>query len=697
MSYETLFSPGKIGSLVLKNRVVMAPMVMGTANTDGTPGELSLRYYEERAKGGVGLIITEATRVDDRTGALSPRQLALTRDKQIEPFAELVSRVHQHGAKLFCQLHHPGRQNYSILVATNELSQAIGSVWKGYWKLFFKLAKYNSQFEKTGLLPPVVAPSDVACRHQKQKTRALRVPEIQKIVGKFGDAALRAKRAGADGVELHGAHGYLIQQFLSPHTNRRMDDYGGSFENRMRFLREIIADIRAKCGQDFPLAVRLAVDEFYDKINEPGQGITLEEGLRIAQALEALGVDALDISSASYETMNYWLEPVSFPLGWRAYLAKAVKEAVSIPVLAANLVRSPEQAEAQLRAGAQDFVSLARPLLADPDWVNKAQSGRETEIKRCICCLWCFESMLRGAWSGEPGGCAVNPRCCREFAYPAEPERDGKDRVAAIVGAGPAGLTAAEVLGRCGFRPVVFEQAGEAGGQLRLADKPPHKEKIGWCSEDLERAARNSGAEIRLNTPATLDTLRELDPYAVLVAAGAEEIVPDIPGTGGEQVYSVTQVLSGAVKLEGKRVVVIGSGLTGLETAEYLCERGNRVSVVEMADTAAPGAYHQHVDDILPRLQALGVQILTGEKLLEIREDAILLETVQDKSTHSLPADAVVLSLGVKSNDALVQTIRDAFPRCFVVVVGDAAKIGRIGEATRAAYWAAAVVGRARG
>lgn len=687
MPYETLFSPANIGNVTIKNRVVMAPMVMGTGAPDGTPTEQMKCYYEERAKGGVGLIITEATRVDDATGVLAPRQLAMSRDKHIEPFAQMVKRVHKHGTKIFCQLHHPGRQNYSILVGTSNISQAIGSVWRGYWKLFFQLAQMNAMLEKTGLLLPVVGPSAVPCRHQKQKTRALKLKEIKKIIQEFGDAAYRVKQAGADGVELHGAHGYLIQQFLSPYTNRRTDEYGGSFENRMRFLEEIIGDIRQKCGKDFPLVVRLTVEEFYDKIDKEDHGLHLPEGVRIAKWLEQLGVDALDISSASYETMNYWLEPVTFAPGWRAYLAKAVKDAVDIPVLAANLVRSPEQAEQQLRDGVQDFISLARPLLADSAWANKAQAGRPQDIKRCIQCLWCFESMLDKAWCGKAGECAVNPRTCSEVKYPEKPNAVGEGRVVAVVGAGPAGLMAAETLAKRGFRPVVLEKEAQAGGQVTLAAQPPDKEKLFWCIADLKHTVEALGVEIRYNTAATPELLQEMNPYAIFIATGGKSLMPKIPGVEAAHVHTVEQVLCNEVDLRDKRVAVIGSGLTGLETAEFLCAKGNEVTVVEMAPTLAPGAYHQHVEDILPRLQQYGVAFQTGQKLVEIGQQSITLKNCQTQEQTKAEADAVVLAVGVCACNELYQWAKQRYRHTYAV--GDAKSIGKIANATRAAYHAA--------
>ena len=306
-----------------------------------------------------------------------------------------------------------------------------------------------------------------------QRTRALKKWEIKRLIKQFVDAAVRVQKSGADGVKLHAAHGYLIQQFLSSYSNRRRDEYGGSLDNRMRFMLEMISGIRRECGKDFPLIVRLSVDEFYRKIGQPGQGIELDEGGEMARRLERAGIDAINVSSANYETMNWWLEPMSFEPGWRKHLARAVREAVDIPVIAANLIRSPEQAEAQIAEGIQDFVALGRPLLSDPAWVAKAMEDRAGEITRCISCLWCMESMGKNGMKGLGIECTVNPRLGREQETSAL-RRDGAGRVVAVIGAGPAGLKMAEVRGS-GFKPVIFERNGSTAGQLNLATNRPAK------------------------------------------------------------------------------------------------------------------------------------------------------------------------------------------------------------------------------
>lgn len=677
----------KIGTCEIKNRIVMPPMMMGFGEPSGKPTEMLMDYYEERAKGGTGLIITEITRVNDDHGAAAFNQLAMSHDYHIAPMREFADRIHRHGAKLFVQLHHPGRQNIGIMIHMVPLTNMCSKVCKSFPKLVYKIAPgMGKKMVEKGLVfaspgPSKCEPSKVSGGH----VRAFSHREIKKLVKQFVDAAVRCKEAGVDGVELHAAHGYLLQQFLSPNTNKRTDEYGGSFENRMRFIKEIIEGIRERCGRDYPLIIRLAVDECYDKIGQPGKGYGLDTGVKYAKAFADMGVDAIDVSSAAYDTYNYWLEPTSFDCGWRAYMAEAVKKAVGdLPVLAANVIRSPEQAEEQLERGIQDFVSLGRPHIADPHWAQKAQSGRAHEIKRCINCLYCIESMMEHAYVGEHGCCSVNPTLGEERRLDSLP-CDGNGRTVAIIGGGVAGLTAAEILGRRGFKPVVFEKENVCGGQINLADKGPKKEKIGWCAQDLEVNARKFGAEIRLGTEATAADILALDPYAVIVATGAVALRPrSIKGADGANVYTTTQILDGSVRLEGKNVALIGTGMTGLETGELLAEQGNKLTFVEMADTVAPGTWFQHIDDAMPKLEKAGAKFMLSTKLVSIDEKGAVVEGVKDKKQSRVDADAVVLSLGARPVNGLAKELEGKVKNLFVV--GDADKVGRIAHATAEAY-----------
>lgn len=684
MAYEKLFTPGKIGNVEIKNRVVMPPMMLGFGQFDGTPTEAMMNYYEERAIGGAGLIVTEITRVNDFSGASAFAQLAISHDYHIAPLKEMIDRVHRHGTKMFIQLHHPGRQNLGLMMGTVPVSIAMHRlIGNCYDKLFYKVAPMGKKLMEKDLVLKTSSPS--ACERAysaESLNREMSIKEVQKIIQQFIDGAVRAKKAGADGVELHAAHGYLIQQFLSPYTNHRTDCYGGSFENRMRFLLEILTGIKSACGKDFPVIVRLSVDECYKEIGKPDVGYTLEDGVKMAKEIEKAGADAIDVSSAGYDTYNYWLEPTSFSPGWRKYMAAAVKKEVSVPVLAANLIRSPEQAEAQLEEGIQDFVCLGRPHIADPHWANKAKAGKAEEIKRCICCLYCMESMQHNAYKGSHANCSVNPKLGHEKEVLS---RDGNGRTVVIVGAGPAGLSAAETFGKRGFKPIVLEKQSEAGGQLQLANKPPLKDKINWCIEDLSTAALKNGAEIRYNTEATPELIAELSPYAVILATGANSVKPRaIPGVDLPNVCTTTEILDGTIRLEKRKVAVIGSGMTGLETAELLCEQGNRVTVVEMADAIAPGTWMQHIDDCMPRLRAAGTEFLPGHKLCAIHEDSIELLETKTNQKKTVETNFTVLSLGVRSDNALYQLLKAQYPRIYCI--GDASKTGRIADATAQGY-----------
>ena len=694
MNYEMLFSPMKIGNCEIKNRIVMSPMLMGFGQFDGCATEQMMDYYEERAKGGTGLIITEICRINDKHGAAAFAQLGASHDYQIAGLSEFANRIHRHGAKLFVQLHHPGRQNVGLAIGTVPACIALTRMCKSFPKTLFKVAPKIAPFMSRHniALSSVSASKCEPSYFAGGRVRALSRREVKQLVRQFVQGAVRCKKAGIDGVELHGTHGYLIQQFLSPNTNQRTDEYGGSFENRLRFLREIVEGIRKECG-DFPIIVRLTVDEFYDKIGKPGKGYDVKTGVEYAKAIADMGVDAIDVSSASYDTFNYWLEPTSFDCGWRKYLAAEVKKVVDIPVIAANLIRSPEQAERQLEEGTQDFVSLGRPHIADPHWAQKTMEGREKEIKRCICCLYCIQSMQDNAYHGDHGYCSVNPNVGSEKEFD-NLQKDGNGRTVVIVGAGVAGLTCAEMLGRRGFKPVVLEKTDQVGGQIQLANKPPKKEKLGWCVEDMLANAQKYGAEIRLNTTATEEIVKSFEPYAVVVATGAQAIRPrSIEGADRENVYTTTQILSGEVTLKDKKVALIGSGMTGLETAEMLVDNGNKVTIVEMAQTLAPGTWFQHLDDVVPKLDAKDTNYILSHKLVSIDEKGVVLQPVRlDKNKKAKPFgkpahfdfDAVVLSLGARSVNDLAKSFEGKFDNLYVI--GDAQKVGRIADATSQAY-----------
>ena len=688
MAYERLLSPGKIGTMELRNRVVMTAAEMSLGQTNGCPTEKLMAYYEARARGGVGLIIPGICRVNDMGAASTFTQLAMSRDYQIEPMRVFAERIHRQGAKLCLQLHHPGRQGYASSINTLPLVIPVVERFPKVLDALFKCTPLLLGLEAKGICQSVQAPSaGELANHGATRIHAMSRREIRKLISDFIEAAVRCQKAGVDAVELHGGHGYLIQQFLSPNTNQRTDEYGGSFENRLRFLREIIEGIRLRCGRDYPLIVRLTADEMYARLGKPWKGYGLEEGKRIARRLEELGVDAINVTSACYDVYNAWLEPTSFEPGWRAYLAKEIKSVVSIPVIAANYMRSPEQAERQLEEGVQDFIGSARSFICDPDCVNKAAAGHPEQIRRCIGCLNCISSFMQRATVGLNGECALNPAVGRETADAALP-RDGFGRRIVVLGAGPAGLMAAQTLARRGFAVEVLEQKEEPGGQVNTAAACHLKGKLHWCIEDLMESLRVLGVPVKTGVTATAEEILAERPYAVFFAAGALPLVPRLlPGADRPQVCTAPEIIQGRRKIENKRVVVVGSGMTGLETAELLSRAGNDVTVVEMAGEIAPGTWFQLRDDEMERLLPAGVRFLTNKKLIAGGDKDVTLQDM--RGGHSfLPADAVVLSLGVRPvRGALYDELKQLHQR--VIPIGDAVQSGTIADAVHSGYDAA--------
>jgi thioredoxin reductase len=361
-------------------------------------------------------------------------------------------------------------------------------------------------------------------------------------------------------------------------------------------------------------------------------------------------------------------------------LAQEVMKVVDIPVIAANMIRSPEQAEKQLQDGIQDFVSLGRPLIADPHWVEKVMNGEEKLIKRCVCCLYCFESMMHNAYKYTHGNCSVNPLVGSEGETF---NNNGNGRRVAIVGAGVAGLTAAELLAKRGFNVSIYEKAAEVGGQINLAKMPPNKEKIAWCVQDLKANVQNLGVTIKYNTTVDKDLLDEIKPEIVICATGANAVSPK--AFSGDNICTVTQILNGEVRLENRRVAVIGSGMTGLETSELLVKQGNRVTIIEMANEIAPGAWFQQVDDVMPKLKAANTVFMPSHKLLEIHNDCVIIENTKTKSKVNVEVDNVVLSLGCKPDNDLYNQIKNS-DSYKVYNIGDSVKVGRIANATESAY-----------
>lgn len=634
MAYEKMFQKGKIGSMRLKNRIVMPAMGVSLAQPGGEANEHIITYYEERAKGGVGLIITEITRVEPTYGTAVPNQLGAYHSRHIPHLERLAERVHKHGTKILVQLQHPGRENKSSMIDGRQ----------------------------------IVAPSPVMCKVTKEMPRELTTDECKGLVTAFVTGAVLAKRAGMDGVELHAAHGYLLNEFLSPYTNKRTDRYGGSFDNRIRIMEEIITAIRFMCGKDFIISVRISADEFVEG------GLKLEDGVKIARTLESFGIDVINVSSGIYESATTIIEPASYPQGWKKHLATAVKKAVKIPVIAVNNIKDPEVGEQLLEEGVCDYIALGRPLLADPEWANKAKEERGDEINKCIGCLYCFTSLSDGGHIK----CAVNPRCGREVEYQ-NIKKDGAGRKVAIIGGGPAGMTAALTLKEREFEPVIFEKEEVLGGQLNIADKPILKEKLAAYKASLICRVEAAGIEVRLNTAADVETVKALDPAGVFIATGGLPIVPKLPGVDGPNVMTAEEVLTGKKEAKGS-VIVVGGGVTGMETAETLAAKGHSVTLVEMTKEIGKGLYRSVVVDFMMRFNKMGIKVMTYECVMGISEAGVKLRNVVTSQLHDLPAETVVLAIGVRPNDAIAEQFEAAFDN--VIILGDANKSGRIAEAT---------------
>lgn len=639
MKYPLLFSEGSIGSVVLKNRAVMPAIGTSLATSSGEASQELIRYYEERAKGGCGLIITEITKIDEDYGAGLPTQLTATSPKHVPQLERLVKTVHKYGTKLFVQLHHPGRETHSHLIDGKQ----------------------------------IVAPSAIMCKSTQEQPRALTTEEVEGLVKKFVKGAKLAQNAGVDGIELHGAHGYLINQFLSPYTNKREDKYGGHFENRMRFITEIILGIKHICGKNFPISVRLSADEFVEG------GLKLEDTIKISRYLESIGIDALNISSGIYESGATIVEPTSYPQGWKQHLASGIRSAVNIPVIAVNVVRKPDFAESLLENEVVDFVGLGRAHLADPDWCNKAFAGLDEQIRPCISCLHCIEEVS----AGRSIKCAVNPKVGRELEFNAL-NKNGDDKVVAIIGGGPGGMEAARTLALKGYKPVIFEKEPQLGGALRLAGKPPGKEKMTWFVSYQERELRRLNVDIRVSTEPTLQDIKELDPYAVFWAAGAEGIIPPIKGVDQKHISTANEILDEKVRVKDKKVVVIGSGMTGCETAEMLASNGNDVTIVEIQKNIGNGIYPSILFDITQKLNKYQVNIMTEHRITSIGENEVTLSEVNLGNQKHIEADHVVLSIGVKPRTGLLEQLKQEFSN--VSVIGDAHKSGRISDAVREGF-----------
>lgn len=637
MAYEKLFEKGHIGPLTIRNRAVMSPMGTDLADTNGNASQRLIAYYAERAKGGIGLIINEYTGVDDVDSIPTQHNLRMAQDYNVKAAEELTRTVHQYGAKIFAQLHHGGATSKSAFTGRQNLS-----------------------------------PSGIPMAPGGELPREMTLEDIKRVQDKFVAAAVRCKKAGYDGVELHGAHGYLIAQFFSKYYNHRTDAYGGSLENRCRFIDEIIAAIRAKLGR-YPISVRICGDEMTP---EPGF-LTLEDGLEIGRHLEAQGIDCINISNGSSWNGNANCEPFSYTPGWKKHVAKAFKAALHIPVIATNTIKDPDFAESLLEEGVCDFVALGRSQFADPNFINKAKAGHPEQIRKCISCMYCRERLLGNAMPVE---CSMNPRLGREYRYRWQDlQKNGAGRPVVVVGGGPGGMECAILLAKRGFAVTLLEKSGALGGTLNIAKLPPFKANLQGITDVMALEMAEAGVTVKLNTEATPELVASMNPVGVFLAVGAPPVVPkSIPGI--ERAVLAEDVILGKAPCKGS-VALIGSGLTGLECAEMILEQGHPLTMVEMNPAVGQGIYNVVFNDIYSRIQPHDPVVLTRHKLTAVTDDGVTAEDLSTGETKTIAADTVVLALGTHNQEAMAEQFEAA--GLTTVLVGSAETPGRIAGATR--------------
>jgi len=636
--YPNLCKPITIGNITFRNRMFSAPMGGTDITNDGCIGPKSTAFYELRAKGGAGAVTVSECMVHPETDGSHAYHLDESILNSLACATYTADAIRRHGAIPSLELSHSGMYAGTYMTDKN---------------------KQKSMFQW--------GPSDTS-RPDGIQVKALTKEMIADIVKAYGHVAGLAKRAGFEMLLIHGGHGWLINQFLSPYFNKRTDEYGGSLENRCRFAIEVLQSVRKETGPFFPIEFRLSGSELFEG------GYDLAEGCRIAELLEPY-IDLLHVSAGTYQRGFGDTHPSMFKEhGCNVYLAAEIKKHVSIPVATIGGLNDPTQMEEIIASGKADIVYMARALLADPYLPQKVMSNRDDEIVRCLRCFTCMAERAATATRR----CTVNPiigrECEGDLVYPAPVKKK-----VLIAGAGPGGLYAAYTAARRGHQVILCEKENETGGILKSEQALPFKREMYLLAATYGRLARNAGAEIRLNTPVTREYAEKEAPDALIIAVGSSPLIPPIKGLDGEQVVVVNNYYKEKEKITDN-VVVFGGGLAGCECAVHLGQEGKQVHLVEMRDQLAPDANVRHRPLLMKEIERY-VTVHTGYKGLEVTPEGILCER-PDGTTCLVPGTSIICALGQRSNTDTVNELLDAAP--FVRVIGDAAKVSTI---TNAVYW----------